>query len=160
MDCANRDTVVNLNTIEIEQSTRKNRCVFKQIRADYRMTRTTTMRPDGGWQSGLDVVVMLIFNRFFDDRLNRLSKNRFFFDFLKFDFDLSITLKSKNRFLTPLLPYHVITARAKSARCRQTSLSIHIDDGEVIYLYTFHYSAAVQPYVALSSSFSVRKQVY
>ncbi len=32
-------------------------------------------------------LVMSIFNRFFDDQLNRLSKNRFFFDF-----DLSITL--------------------------------------------------------------------
>ncbi len=58
---------------------------------------------------------MWIFNRFFDNRLNRLSKNQFFFDFLKFDFDCLIILKSKNRFLTPLLPYHVITARAKSA---------------------------------------------
>ncbi len=65
-------------------------------------------------------LVMSIFNRFFDDRLNRLSKNQFFFDFLKFNFDLSIALKSKNRFLTPLLPYHVNTARAKSARCRFT----------------------------------------
>ncbi len=45
--------------------------------------------------------VMLIFNRFFDDRLNRVSKNRFFYYFLKFDFDWSIILKSKNRFLIP-----------------------------------------------------------
>ncbi len=33
------------------------------------------------------IIVMSIFNRFFDDRLNRVSKNRFFYDFLKFDFD-------------------------------------------------------------------------
>ncbi len=50
-------------------------------------------------------LVMSTFNRFFDDQLNRLSKNQFFFDVLKFNFDLWITLKSKNRFLTPLLPY-------------------------------------------------------
>ncbi len=34
-----------------------------------------------------DDLVMSIFNRFFDDRLNRVSKNLFFYDFLKFDFD-------------------------------------------------------------------------
>ncbi len=32
-------------------------------------------------------LVMSIFNRFFDDHLNRLSKINFFFNFLKFDFD-------------------------------------------------------------------------
>ncbi len=46
-------------------------------------------------------VVMSIFNRFFDDRLNRVSQNWFFYDFLKFNFDWSIVLKSKNRSLIP-----------------------------------------------------------
>ncbi len=44
-------------------------------------------------------LVMSIFNRFFDDRLNGLSENRFFSNFLKFDCDPSIILKSKNRSL-------------------------------------------------------------
>ncbi len=42
------------------------------------------------------VLMMLIFNQSFDNRLNRLLENRFFPDFLKFDFDQSIILKSKN----------------------------------------------------------------
>ncbi len=50
-------------------------------------------------QSFWPKLMMSIFNRFFDIRLNRLSENRFFFDFLKFDFDRSIILKSKNRSL-------------------------------------------------------------
>ncbi len=32
-------------------------------------------------------LVMSIFNQFFDNRLNQLSENRFFFDFLKFNFN-------------------------------------------------------------------------
>ncbi len=43
--------------------------------------------------------VMSIFNWFFDNRLNRFSKNWFiFYDFIKFYFDWSIILKLKNRF--------------------------------------------------------------
>ncbi len=41
-------------------------------------------------------LVMPIFNRFFDKRLNQLSKTCFF---TKFDFELSLVLKSKNRSL-------------------------------------------------------------
>ncbi len=48
------------------------------------------------------IVVMSIFNRFFDYRLNWLSENRVFFDFLKFDFDRSIILKSKNWSFCPI----------------------------------------------------------
>ncbi len=39
--------------------------------------------------------------RFFNDQSNRVSKNRCFYDFLKFDFEWSIVLKSKNQSLTP-----------------------------------------------------------
>ncbi len=63
-------------------------------------------------------LVMSIFNRFFDNRLNRLSKNRFFNDFLKFDFDRSIILKSKNRSLTPSSVSH------SSCNCDQGTVTL------------------------------------
>ncbi len=95
---------------------------------------------------------MSIFNLFFDDRLNRLSKNRFFSDFLKFDFDLSIALKSKNRFLTQLLPYHVVTARAKSARCRQTFALKDFFLYEIQFWTTFIWTFFLKKYVFLVAS--------
>ncbi len=58
-------------------------------------------------------LVMSIFNQFFDDRLNRLSENRFFCDFLKFGFDQSIILTYQRpyKFNKSQLPYHGLSDR-------------------------------------------------